>query len=94
MHLEQKAVRFRECCAHSFCYERGGCKEKVQLPCYGNMPSPIDPADFANPVRDPMVEFFTPIAATQFNVFIWCGSFCEVKDEVIYDPTGLYKKVA
>ena len=58
------------------------------------MPSPVDSADFANPVRYAMVELFTSIAATQFNVFIRRGGFREVQDEFIYDPTCLYKKVA
>ena len=58
------------------------------------MPSPVDSADFANPVRYAMVELFTSIAATQFNVFIRRGGFREVQDEVIYYLTCLYKKVA
>ena len=61
----------------------------MELAGNGYVPPPVDAANIANPIGDAVMEFFKPVAATEFDVFVCRGPPSEVDNEIVNVAAGL-----
>ena len=70
MYFEQQVIDFGKFGLRAIADKVSVSHENLQMPGNRDMPPPVDPACFANEMRDPVLKKLHVVAASKFHVFV------------------------